>query len=92
MEENKKDELLAQGGEASENMAQADGTSDTVESDGNVVWRTGGSQTEIQSVAVGDCRRGRGGGCGFGSSRARIIGYVCIGGDLMCARRLYQGV
>ena len=62
MEENKKDELLAQGGEASENMAQADGTSDTDESDGNVVWRTGGSQTEIQSVAVGDCRRGRCGG------------------------------
>ena len=31
MEENKKDELLAQGGEASENMAQADGTSDTVQ-------------------------------------------------------------
>ena len=92
MEDNKKDELLAQGGEASENMAQADGTSDTVESDGRVVWRTGGSQTEIQSVAVGDCRRGRCGGGGFGSARARSIGYGCIGGDLMCARRLYQGV
>lgn len=36
MEENKTDELLAQGGEASENMAQADGTSDTVQSGGTV--------------------------------------------------------
>ena len=36
MEENKTDELLAQGGEASENMAQADGTSDTVQREGTL--------------------------------------------------------
>lgn len=36
MEENKTDELLAQGGEASENMAQADGTSDTVQRAGTL--------------------------------------------------------
>lgn len=36
MEENKTDELLAQGGEAPENMAQADGTSDTVQRAGTL--------------------------------------------------------
>ena len=36
MEENKKDELLAQGGEASESVTQADGTSDTVQRAGTL--------------------------------------------------------
>lgn len=51
MEENKKDELLAQGGEASENMAQADGTSDTVQRAGTLEDAQDAASESTQSGA-----------------------------------------
>ena len=51
MEENKKDELLAQGGEASENMAQADGTSDTVQRAGTLEGVQDAASESTQSGA-----------------------------------------
>lgn len=51
MEENKKDELLAQGGEASENMAQADGTSDTVQRAGTLEGTQDAASESTQSRA-----------------------------------------
>ena len=177
MEENKKDELLAQGGEASENMAQADGTSDTVQSGGTVEGtdvpentQGGESSADTHGQTSGEAQPSEAGatgevclhcgaawtpgqafcancgapkadpapvseasadataptcpncgtllqegqkfcpGCGqmlgaadpagsfntgnrgFGDPRACILGYICIGGDLMCARKLCQGL
>lgn len=51
MEENKTDELLAQGGEASENMAQADGTSDTVQRAGTLEDAQDAASESTQSGA-----------------------------------------
>ena len=51
MEENKTDELLAQGGEASENMAQADGTSDTVQRAGTLEGVQDAASESTQSGA-----------------------------------------
>lgn len=51
MEENKKDELLAQGGEVSENMAQADGTSDTVQRAGTLEGAQDAASESTQSGA-----------------------------------------
>lgn len=51
MEENKTDELLAQGGEASENMAQADGTSDTVQRAGTLEDAQNAASESTQSGA-----------------------------------------